>query len=119
MIPRTVRVRTILKVPIVAPAKDGEEIVHVPGAPAPNSLGPSDDDVDHLVNWFTAMQARKEPNATVDHGFSHAIVCIMAAQSYWSGRKIVLGSRKRGDYRSARLMGGLLHHSSPGCHLWL
>jgi hypothetical protein len=66
----------------------GEEVVHVPGAPAPNSLGPTDDDVDHLMNWFTAMQARKEPNATVDHGFSHAIVCIMAAQSYWTGRKL-------------------------------
>jgi predicted dehydrogenase len=76
------------QVPIAAPAKDGEEVVRVPGAPAPNSLGPSDDDVDHLMNWFKAMRARKEPNATVDHGFSHAIVCIMAAQSYWSGRKL-------------------------------
>ncbi len=76
------------QVPIVASAKDAEEVVHVPGAPAPNSLGPSDDDVDHLVNWLTAMQSRKEPNATVDHGFSHAIVCIMATQSYWSGRKL-------------------------------
>jgi predicted dehydrogenase len=76
------------QVPIVAPAKDGEQVVHVPSAAAPNSLGPSDDDVDHLVNWFTAMQARKEPNATVDHGFSHALVCIMATQSYWTGRKL-------------------------------
>jgi len=24
----------------------------------------------------------------VDHGFSHAIVCIMAAQSYWSGKRL-------------------------------
>jgi hypothetical protein len=40
------------------------------------------------MNWLTAMQARKEPNATVDHGFSHAIVCIMAAQSYWSEKKL-------------------------------
>jgi predicted dehydrogenase len=76
------------QVPIVAPVKDGEEIVHVPGAPTPNSLGPSDDDVDHLMNWFTAMQTRKEPNSTVDHGFSHALVCIMATQSYWTGKKL-------------------------------
>jgi hypothetical protein len=34
------------------------------------------------------MQARKQPNATVDNGFSHAIVCIMAAQSYWSGKRL-------------------------------
>ncbi len=50
--------------------------------------GPDDDDVGHLENWLAAMRARKEPNATVDHGFSHAIVCIMAAQSYWSGKRL-------------------------------
>ena len=82
------------QVPIVAPGKDGEEVVRVPGAPAPNSLGPSDDDADHLLNWLRAMQARKEPNATVDHGFSHALVCIMATQSYWSGRKLHWDPRK-------------------------
>ena len=81
--------------------------MHVPGAPAPNSLGPTDDDVDHLLNWFTAMQARKEPNATVDHGFSHAIVCIMATQSYWTGRKLYWDPGKEADYRTARLIGSV------------
>jgi hypothetical protein len=76
------------KLPIVGPAEDGEEIVHVPGAPAPNSFGPDDDDVGHLVNWLEAMQTRQQPNATVDHGFSHSLVCIMAAQSYWSGKRL-------------------------------
>jgi hypothetical protein len=75
-------------VPLVAPANDREEVVHVPGAPAPDSRGPNDDDAVHLMHWLTAMQTRKEPNATVDHGFSHALVCIMAAQSYWSGKKL-------------------------------
>ena len=76
------------KVPIVGPAKDNEEVLSVPGAPAPNSLGPDDDDAGHLMNWLKAMQTRTQPNATVDHGFSHAIVCIMAAQSYWSGKRL-------------------------------
>lgn len=76
------------QVPIVPPSADHEEVVHVPGAPDPDSLGPGDDDVTHLTNWLSAMQSRKEPNATVDHGFSHAIVTIMAAQSYWSGKKL-------------------------------
>ena len=70
--------------PLIGPRQDAAEAVHVRGAPPPNSLGPDDDDVVHLVNWLTAMQARREPNATVDHGFSHSIVCIMAAQSYWT-----------------------------------
>jgi predicted dehydrogenase len=75
-------------VPIAGSAKNQEEIVQVPGAPPPNSEGPNDDDADHLLNWLRAMQTRTQPNATVDHGFSHAIVCIMAAQSYWSGKKL-------------------------------
>jgi hypothetical protein len=82
------------KLPLVAPAKDGEEVIQVAGAPAPNSLGPDDDDVDHLVNWLQSMQSRNQPNATVDHGFSHSLVCIMATQSYWTGRKQYWDPRK-------------------------
>lgn len=74
--------------PIVPPAIEQEQIVHVPGAPPPDSRGPGDDDVDHVMNWLTAMQSRKQPNANVEHGFSHSIVVIMAAQSYWSGKKL-------------------------------
>jgi hypothetical protein len=40
------------------------------------------------VNWLESMRSRKQPNATVDHGFSHSIVCIMATQSYWSGKRV-------------------------------
>lgn len=76
------------EIPIVGKGGDTEEIIQIPGAPSPNSLGPDDDDANHLMNWLTAMQQRKEPNATVDHGFSHSIVVIMAAQSYWSGKKL-------------------------------
>jgi predicted dehydrogenase len=75
------------KLPIVGPTKDGEEILHVPGVPPPNSLGPDDDDLGHMVNWLQSMQTRTVPNATVDHGFSHALVCIMATKAYWSGKK--------------------------------
>jgi predicted dehydrogenase len=62
--------------PIVGPANDEETTVQ------------DDDDVIHLMNWLNAMRARQEPNANVDHGFSHSIVTIMAAQSYWSGKKL-------------------------------
>jgi predicted dehydrogenase len=76
------------QVPLESAAGEHEETVHVPGAPAPNSIGPSDDDAAHLLDWLYAMRDRKEPGATVDHGFSHSIVCIMAAQSYWSGKRL-------------------------------
>ncbi len=76
------------RAPLVGSSSDREEMVHVLGAPPPNSLGPGDDDVGHMLNWLYAMRDRKAPNATVDHGFSHSIVCIMATQSYWSGKKL-------------------------------
>ncbi|MBZ5563917.1 MAG: Gfo/Idh/MocA family oxidoreductase [Acidobacteriia bacterium] len=76
------------QVPGMGPEKNGAEIVRVPGAPPPDSIGPSDDDVTHLLNWLQAMRERKQPNANVDHGFSHAIACIIATQSYWSGKRL-------------------------------
>jgi hypothetical protein len=74
--------------PGMGPASDKAEILKIPSAKAPDSLGPDDDDVQHLMNWLNAIRDRKEPNATVDNGFSHAIACIMAAQSYWSGKRL-------------------------------
>ena len=76
------------KLPIIPPESDQEAVVHVDGAPPPSSTGPDDDDADHLKDWLIAMQTRKQPSATVDHGFSHAIVTIMATQAYWSGKKL-------------------------------
>jgi len=76
------------RLPIEGPATDGEQTVRVAGAPPANTQGPDDDDADHLMNWLRSMQSRTQPNATVDHGFSHSIVCIMAAQSYWSGKRL-------------------------------
>lgn len=80
--------------PSMGPAFDHPEIVRVPGAPEPNSHGPDDDDVNHLMKWLDAMRDRSQPNANVDHGFSHAIVCIMATQSYWSGKKLYWDNAK-------------------------
>ena len=76
------------RLPIIGPVGDNEEVVQVAGAEPPNTRGPGDDSVVHVMNWLTAMQSRKQPNANVDHGFSHSVVTIMAAQSYWSGKKL-------------------------------
>lgn len=76
------------QLPIEALAREHQETLRIPGAPAPNSLGPGDDDAAHLLDWLYSMRDRKEPGATVDNGFSHSIVCIMAAQSYWSGKRL-------------------------------
>jgi len=76
------------QVPGMGPEKDRPEILRVPGAPPPDSVGPSDDDAIHLLNWLRAMRDRQQPNANVDHGFSHSIACIMAAEAYRSGKRL-------------------------------
>lgn len=82
------------KVPLETPPGYTAEVVHVPGAPPPNSHGPDDADAPHLINWLEAMRDRKEPVATVDNGFSHSIVCTMAAQAYWSGKRLYWDPKK-------------------------
>jgi predicted dehydrogenase len=42
----------------------------------------------HMANWFSCIRSRKQTVATVDAGFSHSVACIMAAQAYWSGKKL-------------------------------
>jgi len=74
--------------PAMGPPGDHGEIVRANGAPRADNIGPDDDDAHHLIDWLDAMRARKEPSATVDHGFSHSVACIMAARSYWEGVRV-------------------------------
>jgi hypothetical protein len=75
-------------------SSDQADLIKLPNQNEPDSIGPNDDDLQHLMNWLNAMRDPKEPNATVDHGFSVAIVCIMAAQSYWSGKRLYWDAAK-------------------------
>lgn len=50
--------------------------------------GIADEDLSHMTNWFECLRSRKQPNATVQAGFSHSVACMMAAQAYWSGKKV-------------------------------
>ena len=76
------------KLPIVAPADDEEELLHIPGAPPPSSHPTADDSVQHMMNWLTAMRDRRVPNNNVDHGFSHSIACIMSASRIGRGKRV-------------------------------
>ncbi|HEV2348560.1 MAG TPA: Gfo/Idh/MocA family oxidoreductase [Terriglobia bacterium] len=52
----------------------------------PMAIG--DNDLHHMTNWFECLRSRQQPHATVHNGFSHSVACIMAAQSYWAGKKL-------------------------------
>jgi hypothetical protein len=44
----------------------------------------------HRINHQTEILAAVSQGSSgaVDHGFSHSIACIMAAQSYWTGKRL-------------------------------
>ena len=59
--------------------------------PGDSSLPPAfigDEDPSHMTNWLDCLRSRQQPNATVHHGFSHSVACMMATRAYWTGKKI-------------------------------
>jgi predicted dehydrogenase len=68
--------------------KRASKFVLLPGETELPPLGIDDLTTEHMANWFECMRSRQQPHATVHNGFAHSVACIMAAQSYWSGKKV-------------------------------
>jgi predicted dehydrogenase len=68
--------------------KRARKDVLLPGETTLPPMGISDEDLSHMTNWLDCLRSRKEPNATVNHGFSHSVAIIMAAHAYRSGKKL-------------------------------
>ncbi|MBS1851178.1 MAG: Gfo/Idh/MocA family oxidoreductase [Acidobacteria bacterium] len=60
----------------------------LPGDTGLPPMGIADEDLSHMTNWLDCLRQRKQPNATVQHGFSHSVACMMATRAYWTGKKI-------------------------------
>jgi predicted dehydrogenase len=60
----------------------------LPGEKDVPPMGIDDLTTEHMANWFESMRSRQQPHCTVSEGFAHSVACMMAAESYWSGRKI-------------------------------
>lgn len=70
-----------------------ERWVTLPGDNQPGPINIGDEDLSHMSNWFECMRSgNQKTNATVDNGFLHAVAVIMAAQSYWQGRRLYYDS---------------------------
>ncbi len=48
----------------------------------------SDSNPAHMKNWFECLRSRKQPNATVEHGYAHSVAAIMAARAQQEGKKL-------------------------------
>jgi predicted dehydrogenase len=71
-----------------------ERWVTLPGDSKPGPINIGDEDLSHLTNWFECMRSRNmKTNATVDNGYLHSVAIIMAAQSYWQGKRLYYDAR--------------------------
>ena len=50
---------------------------------------------DHWADWLQCLRTRKPCNAPIEAGYQHAVACIMARQSYDTGRRMVYNPDKR------------------------
>lgn len=50
----------------------------------------------HMANWLECIhKGRRETNCTPEHGYQHAIACIMADRALHSGRRVVFDEKAR------------------------
>ena len=49
----------------------------------------------HMRNWMECVRARKDPNASVDAGYGHAVALIMSNAAARSGARATFDPEKR------------------------
>jgi predicted dehydrogenase len=67
--------------------KRESKYVLLPGETKIPPMASDDLSLGHMANWFDCMRSRQQPHCTVQDGFAHSVACMMAAESYWSGKK--------------------------------
>jgi predicted dehydrogenase len=68
--------------------KRTSRFIQLPGETGVPPMGIDDLSLEHMANWFECMRSRQQPHATVHAGFAHSAACMMAAESYWTGKKM-------------------------------
>jgi len=65
-----------------------EKDVLLPGnkSQPPGEMG--DLDLNHMENWLECLRSLQQPHCTVSDGYAHSLACMMAAQSFWEGKKL-------------------------------
>jgi len=71
-----------------------EKHITLPGSDAIPPTFISDNNLSHMTNWIECLRSRRQPNATVQHGFAHSVAVIMAARAYREGKKLYWDPKK-------------------------
>jgi predicted dehydrogenase len=73
-------------------AKRASKFILLPGESKLPPMGIDDMSTEHMANWLECMRSRQTPHASVHNGFAHSVACIMAAESYYTGKKVYWNS---------------------------
>jgi predicted dehydrogenase len=65
-----------------------EKDLLLPGDKTLPPAGMGDLELQHMENWLECLRSRQQPHSTVSDGYAHSLACIMAAQSFWAGKKV-------------------------------
>ena len=49
----------------------------------------------NIRNWMECVRSRKQPNASIDAGYSHSVALCMTVAAMHSGRKVMFDDAKR------------------------
>ena len=72
--------------------KRPEKFLLLPGDKQKPPMSMDDMSTQHMDNWLSCLRSRQQPHSTVHDGFGQSVASIMAAQSYWSGKKLYWNS---------------------------
>lgn len=50
---------------------------------------------DHFLDWLQCLRTRQQPLAPIDAGYQHTVACLMAVQSYDTGKRMTYDTEKR------------------------
>jgi predicted dehydrogenase len=70
-----------------------EKSIDGPAATAGANTGSDPMTNAHVRNWMQCVRDRKQPNAPIEAGYSHAIACIMANAAYRTGVKVTFDEK--------------------------
>jgi predicted dehydrogenase len=68
--------------------KREEKWLSLPGDGGRGPAWTPDEDLSHMTNWLEALRASRQPSAPVQAGYAHSVACMMAARSYWEGKRL-------------------------------
>jgi len=74
--------------------KRAEKNILLPGEKQVPPMGIDDMSTEHMANWLECVRSRQEPHSTVHDGLGQSVACIMATQSYWSGKRVFWNSAR-------------------------